>query len=267
MSTYLNISDKIKLESYAPDPSYSALLSYATTQGYSLPNEQQQVNQDILLKSLKIAGVWDKLDLFYVFATDGDSDYATLNYKSPSDFQLLKVNSPTFTTNQGFKGDASTAKLTTANGGNEYNMITDAINASQDSMTTLCYFNDLGVLADYLYGALQTSPTIGYHQGNGAATRNNSSSNYSAPSISDSFTGMRRNNSANFDVIDGSSFNNRSIASDSVPNTTFGILGRDGSSSGGFASAEISFLIHGGALTNTEIADTKTAIETYMTAL
>ena len=112
MSTYLNISDKIKVESYGPDTDYSAVLSYATAQGYVLPSKSQQILQDSLVKDLKTAGVWDKLDLFYVFATDGDSDFATLNWKAPSSFQLTKTNSPTFTTNEGF-AQSGTASLDT----------------------------------------------------------------------------------------------------------------------------------------------------------
>ena len=267
MSTYLNISDKIKLNSFTPDPDYDALKVYAAAQGYSLPSAGQQILQENLVKDLKTAGVWDKLDVFYVFATDGDSDYATLNYASPSNFQLLKVNSPTFTTNQGFAGDASSAKLTTANGGNEYNMLNDAINPSQDSVTTLAYFNNLGSAGKYLFGSLQLSPTIlGHHLGNSSATRVYSSNAITSPLFANSFVGIRRNNSANFDVIEGTTITNNSLPSAGIPNQTFGILGRDGSS-GTFTNAEVSFLVHGAALTDAEIADTKTAIETYMNAL
>ena len=67
-------------------------------------------------------------------------------------------------------------------------------------------------------------------------------------------------------LIDGSAITNNALASAGIPNQTFGILGRDGSG-GAFSDGQVSFLIHGSALTNTEIADTKTAIETYMTAI
>ena len=35
-------------------------------------------------------------DAPYVLATDGDSDFATLNWKSPTTFQATKVSSPTY---------------------------------------------------------------------------------------------------------------------------------------------------------------------------
>jgi len=95
------------------DADYQAVLDRGTALGYTLPSPSQQVLQETLIADLKTAGVWDKLDVFYVFATDGDSDYATLNWKSPSSFQTTKVNSPTFTTNQGYQGDGSSSYLDT----------------------------------------------------------------------------------------------------------------------------------------------------------
>jgi hypothetical protein len=95
------------------DADYQAVLDQASSLGYTAPSAAQQTLQNTLVTDLKTAGVWDKLDLFYVFATDGDSDYATLNWKAPSSFQATKVSSPTFTTNQGFKGDGSSAYINT----------------------------------------------------------------------------------------------------------------------------------------------------------
>ena len=86
------------------DADYQAVLTKASDLGYSAPSALQQTLQNTLVTDLKTAGVWDKLDALYVFATDGDSDYATLNWKSPSNNEADKVNSPTFTENRGFTG-------------------------------------------------------------------------------------------------------------------------------------------------------------------
>ena len=101
------------------DADYQAVLDYATTQGYTLPSASQQALQNQLVLDLKSGGIWSKLDIFYTFATDGDSDFATLNWKAPSNYQITKVNSPTFTTNDGFKGDGTSSHLDT--GWNESN--------------------------------------------------------------------------------------------------------------------------------------------------
>jgi hypothetical protein len=95
------------------DEDYQAVLDYATTQGYTAPSAAQQTLQNTLVEDLKTTGVWDKLDVFYVFATDGDSDYATLNWKTPSSHQVTKVNSPTFTVDSGFAGNGTSSYLDT----------------------------------------------------------------------------------------------------------------------------------------------------------
>src|SRR5690606_670175 len=84
------------------DEDYQEVLTYAASQGYTLPSPEQQVAQNNLVLALKDSGVWVLLDILYVFATDGDSDYATLNWKDPTSHQCAKVNSPTFTANSGF---------------------------------------------------------------------------------------------------------------------------------------------------------------------
>lgn len=91
------------------DSDYQAILNRATALGYTLPSAAQQVKQNTFLVALKTAGVWNLLDILYVYATDGNSDFATLNWKAPTLFQCAKVNSPTFTTNQGFTGNGSTS--------------------------------------------------------------------------------------------------------------------------------------------------------------
>ena len=108
------------------DSDYLAILDQASTLGYTAPSAAQQTLQNTLVEDLKTAGVWNKLDLFYVFATDGDSDYATLNWKAPSSFQLTKTNSPTFTTNEGF-AQSGTAYLDSG-----YDLSTDGTNYTQD---------------------------------------------------------------------------------------------------------------------------------------
>lgn len=92
---------------------YQAVLNRATALGYVKPSAAQQAKQNQLIIDLKSAGIWDLLDVFYVFATDGDSDYATLNWKDSSSFQTAKVNSPTFTANQGFRAPGATSYLNT----------------------------------------------------------------------------------------------------------------------------------------------------------
>ena len=93
------------------DSDYAAILAYATTQGYTLPSASQRIKQNKLLVDLKAAGVWSKLDTLAIFATDGNSDFALIDWKRLS--QYTAINSPTFTTNEGFAGNGTSSYIDT----------------------------------------------------------------------------------------------------------------------------------------------------------
>ena len=137
------------------DADYQAILAYATTAEYTLPSASQRIKQNQLMLDLKAAGVWTKLDTLAIFATDGNSDFALIDWKKLS--QYTAVNSPTFTTNQGFTGNGTSSYINTnfnpAIGTNNYilndasrcawvftaasNRIIDGISSgSQNDMTT-----------------------------------------------------------------------------------------------------------------------------------
>lgn len=91
------------------DVDYQAILGYATLQGYTLPSASQQTLQNQLLVDMKATGEWATLDRFSVFATDGDSDFSLIDWKTLT--QLTLVNSPTFITDQGWQGDGISAAI------------------------------------------------------------------------------------------------------------------------------------------------------------
>lgn len=93
------------------DADYQALLNYATTQGYSLPSASQQALQNQLLIDLKNGGIWSHLDTFALFATDGNSDFALIDWKRL--VQYTAFNSPTFSTNGGFTGNGTSSYIDT----------------------------------------------------------------------------------------------------------------------------------------------------------
>ena len=148
----------IPYESSAPafDTDYQAVLDRSTALGYTAPSAAQQTLQNTLVTDLKTAGVWDKLDVFYCFATDGDSDFATLNWKAPSSFQITKTNSPTFTTNEGF-AQSGTAYLDT-----NFQLDTDATNYTQDDAGVFVAFPTLGSVIQSNSRPLGTTYTGNY---------------------------------------------------------------------------------------------------------
>lgn len=116
----------------AYDTDYQAILDYATAQGYTLPSDAQKTLQNQLLVDLKSAGIWSKLDTFANFATDGDSNFALIDWKRLT--QYTAVNSPTFTTNQGFKGNGISSYINT-----NFTPSTNGVNYQLDNASRYFY--------------------------------------------------------------------------------------------------------------------------------
>ena len=94
------------------DADYRAVLNYATSLGYTLPSAGQQTKQNQLLIDLKSAGIWSKLDAFAMFATDGNSNFALIDWKRL--VVMTAINCPTFSTNQGFNGNGTSSYVNTS---------------------------------------------------------------------------------------------------------------------------------------------------------
>jgi hypothetical protein len=121
---------------FAFDADYQAVLDYATTQGYTLPSAGQQTLQNQLVVDLKAGGVWSKLDTFGVWATDGDSDFALIDWIRLS--QYTAVNSPTFTTNVGFQGNGTSSYIDS-----NYNAFTSGVNYTNGNYSFGWYMNTI----------------------------------------------------------------------------------------------------------------------------
>ncbi len=104
------------------DTDYQAILDKGTALGFTLPSDAAQTLGNAFMLQLKTDGIFSLLDVLWVFQTDGDSDFATLNWVDPDNHQCTKVNNPTFTSKQGFAGDASTAYLDT-----NFSALTDGV--------------------------------------------------------------------------------------------------------------------------------------------
>ena len=111
---------------FAYDSTYQSVLDYGTSLGYTLPSDSQKLLQNQLLIDLKTAGVWSKLDTFANFATDGDSNFALIDWKRLT--LLTAVNSPTFTTNKGFTGNGTSSYINT-----NFNPSTQGVNYTQNN--------------------------------------------------------------------------------------------------------------------------------------
>lgn len=124
---------------------YIAILTQATALGYALPSGEQQTKQNTLLVALKNAGIWTKLDVFYVYANNGSKEFATLNWKNPSLYQTTLVNSPTWASNVGFNSDGATSYLDT-----NFNAATNGVSFTNTSASEFGY--QLGGTNGTLFG-------------------------------------------------------------------------------------------------------------------
>jgi len=116
------------------DTDYQAVLDYATTNGYTLPSDEQKLLQNQLLIDLKSAGVWNKLDTFANFATDGSTQFALIDWK-----RLVQYNAstgPTFTTNKGFTGNGTSSYIDT-----NFNAFTHGVNYQQNNASRYTFMD------------------------------------------------------------------------------------------------------------------------------
>ena len=101
------------------DSSYQSLLDRATALGYVLPNSSEQAIQNQLIIALKNAGIWSRLDGFFVFANNIFSgavysglNFARLNWISPSNAPASAVSQfPSISAKAGFTGNGSNQAL------------------------------------------------------------------------------------------------------------------------------------------------------------
>ena len=141
---------------------YTAILARATALGYTLPSANQQIKQNSLIEAFKTANIWSKMDIFYVFANDGSKEFATLNWKNPNAHQCTLVNSPTFTSNDGFLGNGTSSYIDT-----NFNPASSGVNYTLNDASIFTY-NKTYVLNAFISGTdtganncLRMSPTSG----------------------------------------------------------------------------------------------------------
>jgi hypothetical protein len=249
------------------DADYQAVLDYATTQGYTLPSPSQQLLQNQLVVDLKDAGVWSKLDTFAVFATDGDSNFALIDWKRLT--QYTGVNSPTFNVNEGFEGNGTSSYLNT-----NYNPNTNAVNLSLNSTSMGGYKfarNHPGSFFRCEIGSLVTIPsTSGLHFNGNNGIRVNSSINMTEKVINSGVFSLIRNNATEFKLYKDSSktaSDTQLAVSTGIPSLDLTILARNVNGTAGQFSQDTLSIIYLAADITSEYSDFVDALDNYINAL
>jgi hypothetical protein len=242
---------------YILDADYASVLSRGTTLGYTLPDATLQGKQNTLVISLKSAGIWNKLDILKIYATN-NSNMATLNWKVPASHQTTLVNSPTFTTNQGFKGNASTSYLNT-----NFNPATSGVQYTLNNASRFIYLKTAFVTANYgqLDSLTGSTSNILYNR-----NVNDQKINQGASAISHnadlSGAGLKvinRTSSTNVELFNGSTQLSRTATSTSVASGNQYVL-----PNGGDARASVYGM---GASLVAENSSLKTILDTYINSL
>jgi hypothetical protein len=114
-ASFVNISSSTTpLACYPFRTEYQAVIDYARTQGFTLPSNATQILQNALVDSLKVNGIWDSLDVFYIVSGDAATEeFTKINWKDPTgDDNLTEVGTCTYAA-VGWSGDGSTSALNT----------------------------------------------------------------------------------------------------------------------------------------------------------
>lgn len=245
------------------DSDYQAVLTKANTEGYAIPSASEQVLQNTLVTSLKDAGVWDKLDVLYVFASgNGDSDFATLNFKAPATFQATKVNSPGYNGSNGFTGENSAQRYLDTN--------FDATTASSPN-----FVSGDGSVGVWISTATTSNPECYFGNVSGGTTMRQGSTDF-MQSKSVGVAGNSDNQLAYFTHTDADTtvqiWDTTVKATDSSEGTVrsgnFAVLAEGTSGlSTRFSSATIGLFFIGSAIADSERTDFYNSINTYMSAI
>lgn len=249
-------------EPSAFDADYQAILDRSTTLGYTAPSGAQQTLQNTLVEDLKTAGVWDKLDVFYCFATDGDSDFATLNWKAPSSHQVTKVSSPTFTADEGFAGNGTSSYIDT-----NFD-ISDASQFTQNNAMFGMYVHTINTSSSGYSMGLDSGLTNRYRILGNSLQRINTSGSITRPfNATTGLQAIQRTSSTIVNFIDNSGAISSNISSNSTAPPTdsnFVLFRYNG---GSYADSKISISFIGESLDSSQASDFYDSLNTYISAL
>jgi hypothetical protein len=237
------------------DSDYQAILNYATTQGYTLPSESQRIKQNQLLLDLKAGGIWNKLDTFVVFATDGSSNFALVDWKRLS--QYTAVSSPLFITNQGFQGDGLSSYLNT-----NFTPSINGVNYTLDNASRLAWISGTSTNTQIDGSLTQNNNLMLKVNSNNQRFNTTFTINIAADNSHDGYRLFNRLSSIDVALFSDTTLFSRLQGSQSLPSANQTILANAGNRSGNL----VSFYGMGASLFSENTA-LRTALTNYITSL
>lgn len=239
------------------DPAAQTLFTYFSNNNITISDTDKK-NYNTYIVSMKNGGVWDLMDVIYLFAATS-SDAALVNIVNPGTYTATISNSPTFTQYKGFTGNASDTSIdTTFNPSN----VSANFTLNSASMTIRCLSGTTGiVIGDSNYYSvinLISGPTAlrGQLNNNNAFNGFDTSDNY------DHFFSVSLNSDTLSAYIDGTLSNSIS----DTPSNLSGdltILNNNGN----YSDAQIASATIGASLTADQISAQAAADLVYMQAV
>ena len=237
------------------DADYQAVLDYATSQGYTLPSAGQQTLQNQLLVDLKAGGVWNKLDTFALFATDGSSNFGLIDWIRLT--QYTAVNSPTFTADEGFTGNGTSSYVDC-----NYNGSTNGVNYANDSAHQMVWAMVFGSSIELATNNLSQARQSIRRSTSGNNGINSSTSSSGSSNSAVGFIMYSRYNSTNYNQYNNNSLLANVTQTRNLTGGTSLVLRTNlGYSNSTIAAASL------GADLSSEASSYYTALNTYITSL
>ena len=253
-------------------PDYTRVLDEARTQGYSVPLSDQRIKQNNAVVGWDNKGVWDIHDLIFTMATNGDRNFASLNLKNPTLFKATEVGSVTFTTNQGFTGNAIDSYLDTG-----WIPSVHGVNFTKDNASFGGKINSGSTSQSWTEWGCSTASTtsgsffLGRFSGQIGYRVNDGFTRQVAEASPIGFWAVDRNGSgAGTKTVykNGALFNTAGDNSVALPDCSFtiGCLNNGGTKQN-FSGRQISFVYAGAHMTAQQYQDFYTIWNTYQTSL
>lgn len=240
------------------EPETVAVLNYAKANGYSKPADIKPLDQ--LIKDLKDDGIWDKLDVFYVFSDNSSVSFKLINLINPNLHYATAYGGLTWGID-GVLGNGTNGYIDT-----NYNPSVSGINFTLNNASIFALVSDVSAPYAFTGTDTGTSRHNQFANYNGNAHRLNSTGGVNVTNVDMSGGGykfMSRINSTTLEFVNGSVLSDRAQNSLSVPNANQRILQSGGSSS----NHKISFFGMGSSLTYSETQSFITNYNAYLTRL
>ena len=234
------------------------------------PDATRKALINTLIKSLKAAGVWAKLDALYILAA-ADAQAARRNWVADQ-YNLTEVNSPTFTADRGYAGNGSTSYLKT--GFNPATAVSPQF-TQNSAHASLSDRTSRSAAATVEFGAVTTSFTAEIatrYTGDSGLLRINSNSSppsFTSAESSGRFAVSRTGATAMQAYRNASSLGTNSDASASPISSEFFIccVNAAGGTPIAYSTDQISQVGFGAGLSGAEISAMDAAIAAYLTAV